>query len=292
VPAAVPPGRGLLIGHGASRSPHQVQVALLTDDPAGPAQLAALRALVTAARARHEGQRLLHQPIRVDPLPSAVSVDRALSLGPSTAQGAPLWALIGVGGDRLQPLGVDLAEIGPGFLVAGPPRSGRSTALLTMADFLLRSGRRVCLVAPGGSPLRRLASHQGVSACLDPAASEDQALAALSCAGPPDVIVVDDAERLTDSAIGAALERELLAEPGKGACVVAAGNNTDLQSTYRGFTLALRRSRCGLLLTPQSSADGDLLGAQLPRQLRHGQPSGRALLAVRGLLTPVQVAQS
>ena len=286
-PTAPPPGRGLVAAGGAGRGLHEVQIALLTDDPSGPAQLAALRSVVSQARQRQAGRALLHPPMRVDPLPSTVSVGHALSLGPTAGTDA-LWALIGVGGDQLRPVGIDLAEDGPGFLVAGAPRSGRSTALLTMAASLLRAGQAVCLVAPARSPLHTLSDHAGVTGCLDAGSTDDEARAAI---GAAPVVVVDDAERLTDTPVGAWLERQLRAGPGQGAYVLAAGNNEDLQGTYRGFTLDLRRSRCGLLLNPQSTLDGDLVGARLPRNLNGSRHPGRALLAVRGELMPVQVAQ-
>jgi S-DNA-T family DNA segregation ATPase FtsK/SpoIIIE len=291
VPTSPPPGRGLVQGQGDKRSLSEVQIALLAADPAGPAQHAALRDLVHQAQVRDAGEPRLHHPIRVDALPPAVTVGHALSLGPTAAEAAGLWALIGVGGDRLRPVGVDLAEDGPGFLVVGAPRSGRSTALLTMTESLLRGGRSVCLVTPARSPLQALAAHSGVTGCLDTTSSEDTVRLALSPAGTSPVVVVDDAERLTDTALGSVLEALLRAGRDHGAPMLAAGNSDDLQSTYRGFTLDLRRSRCGLLLNPQSTLDGDLVGARLPRHLNGSRHPGRALLALRGELTPVQVAQ-
>ena len=290
-PTSLPPGRGLALGGGPSGTQHEVQIALLASDPAGPAQLAALNSLIAVARDREGCRQRLHHPIRVDPLPATISLEHALSLGPTASGATGAWALIGVGGDSLRPVGVDLAEDGPGFLVAGAPRSGRSTALVTMAESLLRGGRTVCLVAPGRSPLRSLAAHPGVIACLDEHANDEEARTAMVGCGRPPVVVVDDAERLTDTATGSALELLLKASPGSGSCVLAAGSSTELQNTYRGFTLDLRRSRCGLLLNPQSALDGDLVGARLPRQLG-GRITGRALLALRGELTAVQVAHT
>ena len=40
--------------------------------------------------------------------------------------------VVGVGGGELEPVVVDLSQLAPGLLVAGPPRSGRSTTLLTL----------------------------------------------------------------------------------------------------------------------------------------------------------------
>ncbi|MFD0655679.1 hypothetical protein [Thermocatellispora tengchongensis] len=63
-----------------------------------------------------------------------------MELDPAFEPPSPLWALLGAGGDALGPLGVDLIAHGPGAVVAGPSRSGRSSALLTAARSLLAAG--------------------------------------------------------------------------------------------------------------------------------------------------------
>ena len=47
-----------------------------------------------------------------------------------------------------------MRDEGPGLVVAGPPRSGKSTTLLTMARWLLRQGTEVVAITPRRSPLR------------------------------------------------------------------------------------------------------------------------------------------
>jgi S-DNA-T family DNA segregation ATPase FtsK/SpoIIIE len=288
VPTATRPGRGLVLGEGPTRTFHEVQIALLSGDPDGRAQQQALRDSIEAAVRRHSVGEHGQQPLRVDTLPTTVTVEDVLALGPVAAEASGAWALVGVGGDELRPVGVDLVGEGPGLLVAGPPRSGRTTALSVMTRSLLRAGRRVCLVAPPSSALRQLAGLPGVLGCLDVEATDDEAAALLALEAGADVIVVDDAERFTDSPAGALLESRL--RSGHRPYVLAAGNSEDLQSTYRGFTLEVRRSRCGLLLSPQSTLDGDLVGARLSRTASSTRLPGRGLLAVHGELTPVQVA--
>ena len=56
-----------------------------------------------------------------------------------------LWVLTGAGGYQLSPQSLDVGAEGPGLVVAGPPRSGRSTTLMTVA----RSGRRGVGLRPG-----------------------------------------------------------------------------------------------------------------------------------------------
>ena len=62
-------------------------------------------------------------------------------------------------------IGVDLRQDGPSFVVAGPPRSGRSNALVVMASTLGARGARVVVVAPRPSPLTTMADLPGVWPC-------------------------------------------------------------------------------------------------------------------------------
>jgi S-DNA-T family DNA segregation ATPase FtsK/SpoIIIE len=157
-----------------------------------------------------------------------------------------------------------------------------------MTEALLRAGRRVVLAAPSTSPLRRLAGLPGVAGCLDFDSTTEQAELLLEPDPDRPVVVVDDAERFTDAAVGLVLDHQL--RSGQGPYVIAAGTSEDLQTTYRGFTLEIRRSRCGLLLSPQSTLDGDLVGARLSRTGAGRVQAGRGILVVRGELTPIQVA--
>jgi S-DNA-T family DNA segregation ATPase FtsK/SpoIIIE len=185
-----------------------------------------------------------------------------------------------VGGDEHSPLTVELGD--GGFVVSGPPRSGRSTTLLTMGQQLLARGARVVAVAPRTSPLRDLPGCH-----TDREASYD--LAAL-LAPAPHVILVDDAELLVDSPLAHLLEKAVREMRDTGTAVVAAGTTDELVLGYRGFVVDLRRSKTGVLLSPQSSTDGDLLGVRLSRSVGGPVHPGRGLLCNRGTTTPVQVA--
>ena len=104
------------------------------------------------------------RPARVDVLPARITLPEVLALPAPPRPATPMWALVGVGGDELAPMGVDLDDDGPGFVIGGPARSGRS-ALLTMAGSLLEGGSELVVVAPRPSPLRHLAGSPGVPAC-------------------------------------------------------------------------------------------------------------------------------
>jgi S-DNA-T family DNA segregation ATPase FtsK/SpoIIIE len=179
-------------------------------------------------------------------------------------------------------VGVDLAGDGPGFLVAGPPRSGRSTALMTLASCLQARGTPVVLVAT--TRPARPSGPVDVMPALGPA--DDSALLALLAAGST-AVLIDDVTTLIDTAVDQALV-DLLRSGGNGHVVVAAGRADELATTFRGTTAEVRRSRAGLLLCP-TWTDGELLGARLPRGDAETIP-GRGVLIGAGRRTPVQVA--
>ncbi|MEV4745213.1 FtsK/SpoIIIE domain-containing protein [Streptosporangium sp. NPDC049248] len=278
LPTTLAPGRALSTGeYGTTES----QIALLCDDPSGPAQVAALQAL-----ARSAPEITADPPLRVDALPMRVTAAQVLDLVPSFRPPSPLWALFGAGGDSLAPLGVDLLAHGPGAVVAGPPRSGRSTALLTATHSLLSQGTPTVLVTPRRSPLCTLVDTPGVLAVLDANGDLHEAVAGQDRY----VVIVDDAELISpDSPLGTALEQVLRSGRDGEHGMIIGGTTGDLTTAYRGFAAETRKGRTGLLLSVQSPADGDLFTVRLPRGAVGGPP-GRGLLVTLGSVTPIQAA--
>ncbi len=278
IPESMPPGRGLIPGE----PPIEAQVALLGGDPAGPAQVAELARLAALATTRAAGTPAIRRPLRVEALPDTLPYAAAAAM---VVPGAgPLWALVGVGGDQLSTVGIDLGADGRSFVVAGPPRSGRSTALATMSRWYVERGIPVLVVAPPRSPVCDVA---GVSEAFGPA-DAGALQAAISAIDGPLVLVVDDAEALLDSPVEPVLCAALQRATDRPWGMVLAGSTEALTRTYRGVTMEARKSRAGLLLCPSGPLDGDVLGVRLPRGLE--TRVGRGVLAVRGRLTPVQVA--
>ena len=296
VPAHLPAGRGWSL-RGA---PVVAQVALLDPDASGHAQAAALRALAgspapaapagpaaPAAAAAPAGPAAPADPAgpaapagraprRFEALPTAVCrADLPVAAEPGDL-------VLGLGGDELDGVGLDAAATRAGVLIAGPPGSGRSTALLTVAAALAELGLPVVAVAPRPSPLRQLPGcvTELVDAALLTSLLGDGGVA----------LVVDDAELLLDSPLAPVLEQAVRRARDVGTVVVAAGTTDDLLACYRGFVVDLRRSRTGLLLSPQTAGDGDLLGVRLSRSTGGDVIPGRGLLAVRGQVHPLQVA--
>jgi S-DNA-T family DNA segregation ATPase FtsK/SpoIIIE len=293
VPSVMPPGRALeqVTPGGPLR---ESQIGLLCADPAETAQVAALQDIARGCAARHGRLSRARRPLHVDELPVRVTYGEALALDPEFLAPSPLWSLVGVGRDELAPVGVDLLADGPGFVVAGPPRSGRSTCLLTMVESLLdhRIGTGlvpVVLVTPRRSPLSALARRPGVLGVLDISADSTD-LDAVIGVEHRYVVVVDDAELLDETGLDDALAGVLRSARDGQHAVVIGGTTEDLGRGYRGFLSDARRSRSGVLLSIRTADDGELLGLHLPRNAPAGGPTGRGLFVAAGVATPVQVA--
>ncbi|WP_106403493.1 FtsK/SpoIIIE domain-containing protein [Actinocorallia populi] len=285
IPGHLPPGRALRVTPNAPTL--ESQIGLLGQDPSGTAQVAALQAIAAAAAARYG--RVLPGPLRVDELPARITAGEVLALRPDFRPPSPLWCLVGAGGDTLSPMGVDLLEEGPSFIVAGPPRSGRSTTLMTMARTLLERDVPLLVVTPRRSPLRELRGVPGVLAVLDSTAEEAE-VEALTAPEHRFAVLVDDAELIDETELGDAVQSLLRSARDGEHAVVLAGTTEDLSRGYRGFIADARKTRTGLLLGIQSPDDGELFGLRLPRNATYTGPVGRGLLILAGTSTPVQAA--
>jgi DNA segregation ATPase FtsK/SpoIIIE, S-DNA-T family len=285
MPEEIVPGRAF-----RSESGIELQTALLTADPSGSAQAAALSAIAAQAREWDADVPSSRRPFTLGELPSKITFAEAWNLRePGTGSG---WALIGVGGDQLSALGPDLTSGVPAFMIGGPARSGRSTLLLSVIASYLARDEQVIVFAPRNSPLRSLAGRPGVIEVFTGAdVTADEFTAALSKVTGPALIAADDAEALRD--IGASPELRDVLKTGSenGIAMALAGNPEELSAGFSGWLVDARKARRGALLSPQNRTDGDLIGMRLPRTAV-GQPvqPGRALLHLGdGQATPVQV---
>ncbi|XUL88823.1 hypothetical protein ACQ86D_20995 [Streptomyces galilaeus] len=194
-------------------------------------------------------------------LPSSISFDEAWTMRDPAAP--RLWALAGVGGDDLAAYGPDLASgTAPAFVVAGPAKSGRSTALVNIARSLLASGTRLALATPKPSPLRELADQDGVVACFDQDnIGHDELAEALSVASAeePVVVVMDDAEVLGKCQAQRVLRNLLEHGFDEGTALVLAGDEDKLEPSYPWLG-KVKRAHRGLLLSPQVRHAGDWIG--------------------------------
>jgi hypothetical protein len=214
---------------------------------------------------------------RLDAIPVGVTFAEAWMMRDPEAPS--LWALAGVGDDGHTVYGSDLARgTAPAFVVAGPAKSGRSTALMTLSRSLLDAGARVVLVTPRPSPLRELADRNGVVASFTGAElGHDDLEQALSTASidEPIVVVMDDAEVLVECEAKRSLSDLLHRGFVEGMALILAGHEDELRFGL-SWLYGVRRAHRGLLLAPQSWNAGDLIGIRtgssiIDRQISPGR---------------------
>ncbi|MFF3983569.1 FtsK/SpoIIIE domain-containing protein [Streptomyces sp. NPDC001797] len=276
MPDEIPPGRGFRAEDGT-----ETQFALLGADPSGRAQAAALSAIAETATARDADLAPGRRPFRIDVLPARITFPDAWEMRDPQGSRSRLWGLVGLGGDELMGLGPDLAQGQPTFVVAGPRKSGRSTALMNLARSYQRQGTRLVIVTPFPSPLRDLASQEGVlnSFGEDVEARElEQAIESAERSAPI-AVLVDDADSLRNSDAGHVFTRIVSYGAERGLSLVIAGDEEELSRAYAGWLVAVRKGRRGLLLSPQIHDSGDLTGIRTTRSMVGGPVTpGRGLL--------------
>lgn len=172
--------------------------------------------------------------------------------------------VVGVSDVGLRPARLVLPP-GGHALVAGPPRSGRTTALRTVAEAAVAAGATVVGIAPGGW------AQAGVVGL----AADDPALADALAVDGPLVVVVDDADLLDEHhpVLGAVVRAR---RPGRH--VVATARPDRARTAYAHWLRELRADRSGVLLRPDPDVDGELLGARLPRRSPVPDAAGRGWL--------------
>ncbi|MEU5096858.1 FtsK/SpoIIIE domain-containing protein [Streptomyces sp. NPDC020996] len=268
VPEEIPPGRAF-----RSESATATQFALLSEDTTGQGQNAALLAIGEAAAARDAEVPRARRPFRVDVLPSRISFEDAWAMRDPATTSSPLWALAGVGGDELTAYGPDLAEGVPAFVIGGPAKSGRSTMLLAFARSFLGKGVRIVVAAPRPSPLRELDGQEGVLRVFTGRdVDEDELEEVIGSAKPeePVVVLVDDAEVLDDCDAEDVLKRIIERGAEEGLAVVIAGDEDEICDGFSGWQVDAKKARRGILLSPQESGSGELIGIRTTRSMVGG----------------------
>jgi S-DNA-T family DNA segregation ATPase FtsK/SpoIIIE len=260
------------------RERHEVQIAYHGRSPEREAQDAVVAEVAEALSAAHADLPQQSLPWQIHPLPERVP----LAGMPATS---PTELVIGVGGDGLEPLGFDLSLDGTRLLIAGPARSGRSTALLSLAQQLLHQTRPLAVITPRRSPLTELRGIPGVHVF---GAEDVEGFIALRRDLPDLAVLVDDADGLEGAAVEPALlETTRLVDAAEGFVAISVDLHRGT-GLFRGVVPEVARHATGVLLGPRSAADGELFRMRVdPLGDRH---PGRGLHIVDGTATPIQVA--
>ena len=244
------PGRAVVGG-----SAQVIQVA--RPDPSHPlADEVAARASRAAGAAPAEGG-----PPPVGVLPESVGIDALLGAGRAErGAGADLFIPFGIGDETLEAAGFELYE-GDHAMIAGPARTGRTTALRVVAEVIARLYPDILLI---GVATRRSALRECTALTRVVTSAEElgELVPALRDAERLQVLLVDDADVVDDPTRGLS---DLFGAPRANLHAIVAGR-TDALKTLGHWSVGVRRARTGLLLQPDVQVDGPLLGVTLPRR--------------------------
>ncbi len=220
--------------------------------------------------------------------PSSVTASALVAAGARGQVGSVTRLPVGLDADH-RPVYLELHE-GEHALVAGAPRSGVSTTLVLLAESL-RALRHeggedfvVAVVHDGRSPLAAT-DQVDVSGVAD---GYDEVFEAARTDTRTWFVLIDGAPRLDDPS---GVIARLVASGRPGLHVIAGGRSQDLQGALGHWTRRLGRSRTGLLLNPDLTADGDLFGLRLPRRLTVAPATGRGFVVNAGEPVLAQVAR-
>lgn len=274
------PGRAVIDGS------LEAQIAHVGPAAAGTAQLTELRRLADHAAARWPDARAP----RIAPLPD--HVDRGTLAAPRSLAAVP----VGVGGAALTAVTVDLSD--GHLLISGPRRSGRSTALVTIAAALAAipaPGVQVGLIAPRRSPLSRM-PHDG------PRPDDLEGIVALMVEATvvieerdrnvehqPIVLLVDDAGDISDPRFLTAAETVARRGPDVGVHLVVAADRTTARGFSHPWVRKIATDGQGIVLQPEDPAQADHLGVELPRHESVPMVPGRGYAVRDGAITIVQL---
>jgi S-DNA-T family DNA segregation ATPase FtsK/SpoIIIE len=290
------PGRGFY----SSKPPQEIQIALPTESRPEE-QIAGLQALAKSMSAAWSGPR----PSQIRLLAEGVSLADMLAPGvgqPPQGVSGKTSTWIGLDDAQLLPVQFDLSKVGSYFLVSGPPESGRTTALATLATAsawqLPPTQLRIALVTPNRAerypldPLREIPhvlgqakSGKTLERLLERLEAEVEARLTGESPGVSAarlLILVDDYHLLGGRVEPDLMKRlEGLARRGADAGVTTAISipSTVLNTLADPLVRQVKAWRSGLWLRSTDIAETGSLGLRLPLEMR-----GKALPAGRGLL--------
>ncbi|MFS0704569.1 AAA family ATPase [Cellulomonas sp. 179-A 9B4 NHS] len=254
------PGRAVVTGAGPARV---CQVVLPPPDRAGDDATPG------------DGTAVPGAPVRVARLP-----DHAPPPAPTRAADGAVVVPLGVGGDDGGPVHADASRP---LVVAGPPGSGRTTALLAVARAWAAAGHHVLRLAPASA--REDDGEDAPWTTVGPGVPPT----------PPDgdastVLVVDDVDELERTAPRAADAVDDLLHAPRPRVVALATTSAHAAGAFRGPVATALRSRLVVVLDPH---DGDATALLGPGAALHGDPAcrlpGRGVLRRDRALRRVQV---
>ncbi|MDI9914251.1 FtsK/SpoIIIE domain-containing protein [Rhodococcus sp. IEGM 1379] len=277
--ATSPPGRGII-------GDLEVQIAMIGSDANVAVQAREVQALSTAMR-----RRGADVAPTIEALPSEIELSSLVEYVGRTADSEPMPAFA-VSDRSLEPIGFPPTGA---FLLSGPPGSGRTTALHTMAQAVRRATptRNRVLLAPRRTPLadREQWTEKAVGSEAVGALVGQISEAVRSGQVEPGSISVfiDSVTAFTSTPVENDLV-EMIRLLGLDGHLIVGESEHSTWSQAWSLAGPFKSARQGLLLVP-NDGDGDtLLATALGRIRRSDFPPGRGFLVGPGGAQKVQVA--
>jgi S-DNA-T family DNA segregation ATPase FtsK/SpoIIIE len=202
--------------------------------------------------------------------------------------------VIGLSGETLGPLGMDPSGT---FLVSGPPSSGRTTAIATLAVALRRWSPEASLYYYGhrNSTLNGLLDWNAVALGADDVATAATELVAAIDGGAFDgavvAVVLDTVAEFLNTPADQPLQALAKALLDRRFLLVADGDPGALAGSWP-LLQAVRASRRGVALQPDQSEGLAVFKTPFPRVNRVDFPPGRGLYVSNGRVETIQIALS
>jgi S-DNA-T family DNA segregation ATPase FtsK/SpoIIIE len=266
-----PPGRGFM-------DDSEVQVAVIGGEASIAKQAAQLARLVGAME---------RAGVTVAPPIARLPEQVSLSSIPYSVGHSPV---LGIHDETLAPISFELAGV---FVVAGPPQSGRTTAVATMVASLQRSRPETRFVLFGArrSQLAGAANWVVNVSTPDDIATIAAELAEKINAESPEVansvVVIENVGDLSGTVAEEPLQDLLKACRTYDLLVIAEGETSTL--TGWGLMQAVKASKYGIALQPDDGDGDTLFGTAFPRSKRADFPTGRGFYVKGGRVYRVQM---
>ena len=269
-----PPGRGIL-------EDSEVQIAVLGGSSNVAIQAREVHQLAEAMR-----RQGVASAAPIGKLPETIDLATLGSFGSARV-------VIGVDDEHLTPIGIKARGA---FMIAGPPGSGRTSALATLAQSIRRTHPEIVLIhfSERATSLGRLGGWQFSAAGIDAVSTLAQKLLAQFEESPPApgsyAILIEGVTDFTGTAAENDIDR-LIRLAIRDDQFVAGESETSTWSQAWTLAQPFKAGRCGLLLVP-GDLDGDtLLGTSTGRIRRADFPPGRGFLVAQGRADKLQVAE-
>lgn len=275
--ASAPPGRGVI-------DDRETQVLIMGTSPNVADQAALVAGFGRSMTEVAERAGRVIEPTHIGRLPDLVSLGE-LPLG------LPDQPVVGLADETLGPAAVGAEGV---LVLAGPPQSGRSTVLLTLALAVGRSrgGRRIHL-APGASAVAAGTTWDltatGPEQVAETARKLAGDLAAWHTTATPLLLVIENLPDFVQTEADLPLQELIRSCRSHGCFVVAEGETSQMMSSWP-LLQAARSGRTGIVLQPEQIEGENLFKTSLPRMSRSQFPPGRGVYVRAGRSSRIQFA--